>query len=275
MRVYRTVRSLDPATVGDLWAAHAVVREEVWACRAPGDASVAVVLDIDATLVEVHSEHKAGAAAHSPPPRRATLVVRKRQLALLGSLDRPGRQRRGLRRAHARPRRRRGPHRRPQNRRPVALPFADFDANAAWVALICWARSLVVWFQQLACAATAFAGAAAKRLRWALWHTPGRLVRSGRRTTVRLPANHPTTPHLTRIYDHIAAFHRHRRRRPQKHHNRHHKPPGEPTTRAPTPTTRPKQHPTAPQTHHQTPHQHPTPRPKTPTRTKPPPKPFS
>ena len=91
---------------------------------------------------------------------------------------------------------------------------------------------------------TAFAGAAAKRLRWALWHTPGRLVRSGRRTTVRLPANHPTTPHLTRIYDHIAAFHRHRRRRPQKHHNRHHKPPGGPTTRAPTPTTRPKQHPT-------------------------------
>ena len=95
----------------------------------------------------------------------------------------------------------------------------------------------VVWFQQLACAATAFAGAAAKRLRWALWHTPGRLVRSGRRTTVRLPANHPTTPHLTRIYDHIAAFHRHRRRRPQQHHNRHHKPPGGPTTRAPTPTT--------------------------------------
>ena len=41
----------------------------------------------------------------------------------------------------------------------LRLPFADFDANAAWVALICWARSLVVWFQQLACTTTAFAGA--------------------------------------------------------------------------------------------------------------------
>ena len=62
--LYRTVRALDPATVEDLWAAQAAVREEVWARRAPDDASVAVVLDIDATLVEVHSEHKAGAAAH-------------------------------------------------------------------------------------------------------------------------------------------------------------------------------------------------------------------
>ena len=44
--------------------AHAAVREEVWARRAPDGASVAVVLDIDATLVEIHSEHKAGAAAH-------------------------------------------------------------------------------------------------------------------------------------------------------------------------------------------------------------------
>ena len=226
--LYRTVRALDPATVGDLWAARAAVREEVWARRVPGDASAPVVLDIDATLVEVHSEHKAGAAAHSPPPRRATLVVRKRRLALLGSLDRPGRRRRGLRRAHARPRRRRGPHRRPQNRRPVAP--------------------------------------AVRRLR-----------RQRRPGGAHLLGAYPPTipPHLTRIYDHIAAFHRHRRRRPQKHHNRHHEPPGGPTTRAPTPTTRPKQHPTAPQTHNQTPHQHPTPRPKTPTRTKPPPKPFS
>ena len=63
--LYRTVRALDPATVEDLWAAHAAVREQVWARRVPGgDASVAVVLDIDATLVEIHSEHKAGAAAH-------------------------------------------------------------------------------------------------------------------------------------------------------------------------------------------------------------------
>ena len=41
----------------------AAVRERVWAHRGGADASP-VVLDIDATLVEVHSEHKAGAAAH-------------------------------------------------------------------------------------------------------------------------------------------------------------------------------------------------------------------
>ena len=272
--LYRTLRSLDPATVEGLWAAQAAVREQIWARRAPGDAAVAVVLDIDATLVEIHSEHKAGAAAHykggygfhpllcfsddgdalaavlrpgnaaanniddhiavldaaigrlpaevaaghrpgddaaavappggvahrlggllgphrrslpgpqrgifpggapqrrhrrghrrgarhrqalaardppkrrraprrggrgphrlrrcrrlarrdapdraprTPPPRRATLVVPQRRLALLGPLDRPRRPRRHPRRAHARPRRRRGPHRRPQRRRP-------------------------------------------------------------------------------------------------------------------------------------------------------------
>ena len=61
--LYRTLRSLGPATVGDLWARRAAVRERVWAHRGGADASP-VVLDIDATLVEVHSEHKAGAAAH-------------------------------------------------------------------------------------------------------------------------------------------------------------------------------------------------------------------
>ena len=40
------------------------MRERVWARRAPGDGAAPVVLDIDATLVEVHSEHKDGAAAH-------------------------------------------------------------------------------------------------------------------------------------------------------------------------------------------------------------------
>ena len=71
---------------------------------------------------------------------------------------------------------------------------------------VCWARTLVVWFQQLACATGTLAKAAAKRLRWTLWHTPGRLTRSGRRTTIRLPTNHPGAAHLARIYNHIAAL---------------------------------------------------------------------
>ena len=361
--LYRTLRSLDPAAVGDLWAAQAAVRERVWARRASGDAAAPVVLDIDATLVEVHSEHKEGAAAHfkggygfhpllcfsddgdalgavlrpgnaaanniddhvdlfdaaigrlpvavaaghragddadlvrCPVVLRTdsagcstkiaaacrdrnvgfSLVARRNdaidsaiakapvtdkrwQPAIKQNGDvRPGAAvadlteyidtadwPEGTRLIVRREPRHPGAQRslfRSDNWRYwghwtdrggsavdcdahmrahavvedhiaalktaglLRLPFADFDANAAWVALVCWARSLVVWFQQLACATTAFAGAAAKRLRWALWHTPGRLTRSGRRTTIRLPTNHPTTPHLTRIYDHIAAFH--------------------------------------------------------------------
>ena len=74
------------------------------------------------------------------------------------------------------------------------------------MALVCWARTLVVWFQQLTCATGTLAKAAAKRLRWTLWHTPGRLTRSGRRTTIRLPTNHPGAAHLARIYNHINAL---------------------------------------------------------------------
>ena len=335
--LYRTLRSLDPATVGDLWARQAAVRAQIWARRAPVDAVAPVVLDIDATLVEVHSEHKAGAvlrpgnaaansiddhialldaaigrlpaeaaAGHLPGdddalvtrpvvlrtdsagcsvrvaeaardrnvglslvarrngaidsaiaaaaadaerwqpaikqngqerpgaavadltefvdtadwPDRTRLIVRREprhpgaQRSLFGSDDwrywghwtdqeGPAAERDAHMRAHA------------VVEDHIAalkdagltrLPFGDFDANAAWVALVCWARTLVVWFQQLACAADTLAEAAAKRLRWTLWHTPGRLTRSGRRTTIRLPTNHPGAAHLARIYDHIAAL---------------------------------------------------------------------
>ena len=295
---YRTVRALDPATVEDLWAAQAAAREEVWARRAPDDASVAVVLDIDATLVEIHSEHKAGAAAHfkggygfhpllcfSSDGDALAVVLRPGNAAANNIDDHIDLLDAAIARLPAAVY---VGHRAGDDAdlatRPVVLradsagcstKIAEAcrdrnvgyslvarrnDAINAAIAAVavtdkCWQPAIkqngdvrpgavvadltdyVVWFQQLACATTAFAGAAAKRLRWALWHTPGRLVRSGRRTIIRLPDNHPTTPHLTRIYDHIAAFHRHRRRRPQKHHNRHHKPPGGPTTRAPTPTT--------------------------------------
>ena len=363
--LYRTLRSLDPATVGDLWARQAAVRAQVWARRAPVDATAPVVLDIDATLVEVHSEHKAGAAAHykggygfhpllcfsddgdalgavlrpgnaaansiddhisapgrgdraaarrggrgwatSPAGDDADLVARpvvlrtdsagcsvriaeacrdrnvgfslvarrndaidsaiaavpvtdkcwQRAIRQSGDVrpgaavadltefvdtaDWPDRTRlivrreprhRGAQRSlfgsddwrywghwtdQTGPAAERDAHMRAhavvedhiaalKTSGLTRLPFRDFDANAAWVALVCWARTLVVWFQQLACAAGTLAKAAAKRLRWTLWHTPGRLTRSGRRTTIRLPTNHPGAAHLARIYNHIAAL---------------------------------------------------------------------
>ena len=244
--LYRTVRALDPATVEDLWAAQAAAREEVWARRAPDDASVAVVLDIDDHIdlldaaiarlpAAVYVGHRAGDDADLAT---RPVVLRADSAGCSTKIAEACRDRN-------------------VGYSLVARRNAAIDSAIAAVAVTdkYWQPAIkqngdvrpgavvadltdyVVWFQQLACATTAFAGAAAKRLRRALWHTPGRLVRSGRRTIIRLPDNHPTTPHLTRIYDHIAAFHRHRRRRPQKHHNRHHKPPGGPTTRAPTPTT--------------------------------------
>ena len=62
--LYRTVRGLGPDVVGDLLGAVASVRAGVWESRGDAAGSAAVVLDIDSTLVEVHSENKAGAAAH-------------------------------------------------------------------------------------------------------------------------------------------------------------------------------------------------------------------
>ena len=85
------------------------------------------------------------------------------------------------------------------------MPFADFDANAAWLALVCWADSLVRWFQRLCCTGP-LATANPKRLRWQLWHTPARLVRSGRRQIVRLLDDWPTTDQLLGAYQHIATI---------------------------------------------------------------------
>jgi Transposase DDE domain group 1 len=58
--LYRTYRQIDGATLAGLWDAMAEVRAEVWSAVDTGEP---VVLDIDATLVEVHSEHKQGTAS--------------------------------------------------------------------------------------------------------------------------------------------------------------------------------------------------------------------
>ena len=62
--LYRTVAGLGPGAVEALLGAVAGVRAGVWDRRGAVGGSGAVVLDIDSTLVEVHSENKARAAAH-------------------------------------------------------------------------------------------------------------------------------------------------------------------------------------------------------------------
>ena len=62
--LYRTLRGLGPDAVAALWGAVAGVRAKVWERTGAAVSAEPVVLDIDSTLVEVHSENKAGAAAH-------------------------------------------------------------------------------------------------------------------------------------------------------------------------------------------------------------------
>ncbi|MCY4433888.1 MAG: IS1380 family transposase [bacterium] len=75
------------------------------------------------------------------------------------------------------------------------MPFKDFEANAAWAALVALSLALVKWFQQLRLTGP-LAHAAPKRLRWQLWHAPARLVRSSRKHTLRLLDWWPATPQL-------------------------------------------------------------------------------
>jgi hypothetical protein len=59
---YRTFRQIDPATLACLWEAMASIRAQVWRRSSVTNTAEPVMLDIDATLVEVHSENKEGTA---------------------------------------------------------------------------------------------------------------------------------------------------------------------------------------------------------------------
>jgi len=62
--VYRTFHELSPLTRRDLHGAVAQVRAKVWDQLGLTTSEDPVVLDIDASLVEIHSENKEGAAPH-------------------------------------------------------------------------------------------------------------------------------------------------------------------------------------------------------------------
>ena len=82
------------------------------------------------------------------------------------------------------------------------FPFCDFDANSAWLAVVCMADSVVRWFQQL-CLDGPLAAAEPKTLRWSLWHTPARIVRRARRRIVRILDGWPSAPTLLDAYQRI------------------------------------------------------------------------
>ena len=62
--MYRTVRAITPTVLADLTTAVATVRADMWRRMAATTGKTMVVLDIDASLVQVHSENKQGTAAN-------------------------------------------------------------------------------------------------------------------------------------------------------------------------------------------------------------------
>ena len=85
------------------------------------------------------------------------------------------------------------------------FPFCDFDANGAWLAVVCMADVLVRWFQQL-CLTGYLAAAEPKTLRWAIWHTPARVIRKARRLVVRILDDWPTAATVLDTYQRIDAI---------------------------------------------------------------------
>jgi hypothetical protein len=70
------------------------------------------------------------------------------------------------------------------------------------MALVCWSDTLVRWFQQLVLTGP-LAAAEPKRLRWTLWHTPARIIRSGRRHVLRIIDAWPTASDILNAYRRI------------------------------------------------------------------------
>jgi hypothetical protein len=62
--LYRTVRSIDAATLTGVWDAMAETRGEVWRRSSATTGKAPVILDLDASLVDIHSENKEGTAAN-------------------------------------------------------------------------------------------------------------------------------------------------------------------------------------------------------------------
>jgi hypothetical protein len=58
--LYRTIRAITPSMLTDLRTAAAMVRRQMWSRMAATTGTAMVVFDIDASLVEIHSENKAG-----------------------------------------------------------------------------------------------------------------------------------------------------------------------------------------------------------------------
>ena len=82
------------------------------------------------------------------------------------------------------------------------FPFTSFDANQAWLMTVALAADLLRWFQ-LACLTGTWTNARPKTLRWAILHTPGRLVHRARQRIVRIAKDWPTADVILSAYQRI------------------------------------------------------------------------
>lgn len=85
------------------------------------------------------------------------------------------------------------------------LPFSGFEHNQAWMELSLLAQDLLSWARSL-CLEGELALAEPKRLRQRLLHVAGRIARSARRTTLRLPRSWPWAPELAAAFARLRAL---------------------------------------------------------------------
>jgi Transposase DDE domain group 1 len=85
------------------------------------------------------------------------------------------------------------------------LPFAAFDHNACWLELSLMAQALLRFAARL-CLTGGLCLAEPKRIRQRLLHVAGRLVRSARRTTLRLPRSWPWADALVEAFARLRAL---------------------------------------------------------------------
>ena len=62
--LYRTFRQIDPPTLDRLWEATGEVRAQVWRRAGATTGTATIVLDIDSSLHQIHSENKQDTAAN-------------------------------------------------------------------------------------------------------------------------------------------------------------------------------------------------------------------
>ena len=82
------------------------------------------------------------------------------------------------------------------------FPSHDFTSNAGWLAVVLIAIDLTAWTQGL-CLEGEMAEAEPKRLRWALWHTAGKVTTTGRRRTLHLDRTWPWAEDLANAFDRL------------------------------------------------------------------------